>query len=460
MTTTRTLLITIICWSVIAWMAGPPGQLFVVLLVLLFAPGYLVTRAFRLEIPKRLFIQPALWVGLSLSIIALLYQWSTVIGIVLSTPILMILTTLCALAALWQIWRSTSQASQKENLAFVATPTTFESQQATLSKTIGSYLPEILLVILFGLTLWMRFVQITDLALPSWVDSVHHALIVRIATEQGAVPYSLRPYLEVDTMVYHWGYHVFTAATLQLSNVTLPQAMLWGGQVLNALHVLTCGALVAYLWRRPMAGVVAGLIVGLISLMPAYYVSWGRYTQLTGLLLLPPLIIAWHRALYMRSINWYVCVAVLLAGLSCIHFRVTVFALVFMTVIGIVWLIQKGWKTLQSHSMPILFSAGLTIALALPWLIVLGGHLLRAIEQPGYVVTEASYNSINTNLLWSGQNPLLVALALVAALWGIKRHSLTVVTIVGWFAGLIVLSNLWLTTYLVPAIGVVLLLIS
>ncbi|NOK62442.1 MAG: hypothetical protein GFH27_549293n176 [Chloroflexi bacterium AL-W] len=459
MTATRTLLITIICWSAIAWFAGPPGQLLVVLPLLLFTPGYLATRALRLEMPSGLFIQPALWISLSLSIIALLYQWTTVLGIVLSTPVLMMVTALCALGAVWQIWRAASPPANR--LAFIAhAPTTVDNPQATLSTTISSYLPQILLLTIFGLTLWMRFVQITDLALPSWVDSVHHALIVRVAAEQGAVPYSLRPYMDVDTMVYHWGYHVFTAVTMQLSNIALPQAILWGGQVLNALHVLTCAALAAYLWRRPTAGVVAGLIVGLISLMPAYYVSWGRYTQLTGLLLLPPLIIAWHRALHTRTINWYGCVAILLAGLSCIHFRVTVFALTFMTVIGIIWLTQRGWTTLRSHSTPILFSAGLTTALALPWLIVLGGHLLRAIDQTGYIVTEASYNSINTNLLWSGQNPLLVTLALVGSLWGIKRRSLVVVAIVGWFAGLIVLSNLWLATYFAPALGVVVLLIS
>ena len=28
-----------------------------------------------------------------------------------------------------------------------------------------------------------------------------------------------------------------------------------------------------------------------VALMPAYYVTWGRYTQLTGLLLLPALIV-------------------------------------------------------------------------------------------------------------------------------------------------------------------------
>ena len=38
--------------------------------------------------------------------------------------------------------------------------------------------------------------------------------------------------------------------------------------------------------NRP-ASLTAALIVTAFTLMPAYYASWGRYTQLVGLLLLP-----------------------------------------------------------------------------------------------------------------------------------------------------------------------------
>jgi hypothetical protein len=86
---------------------------------------------------------------------------------------------------------------------------------------------------------------------------------------------------------------VLVAAAMQLSSLDLPQAMLVSGQALNVLQVLAAAGLATYLWRRPLAGIVAALVVGLLSIFPAYYVSWGRYTQLTGLLLLPPLMIVW-----------------------------------------------------------------------------------------------------------------------------------------------------------------------
>ena len=85
---------------------------------------------------------------------------------------------------------------------------------------------------------------------------------------------------------------MFVATTVRLAGLPLAPTMLWTGQALNALHGLSVAALATYLWRRPIAGVVAALVVGLLSIMPAYYVSWGRYTQLTGLLLLPPLVAA------------------------------------------------------------------------------------------------------------------------------------------------------------------------
>ena len=63
--------------------------------------------------------------------------------------------------------------------------------------------------------------------------------------------------------------------------------MLLQGQLLSALVTLAGAWLANWLWRRPLAGVVAALVSGLISVMPAYYASWGRYTLLCGMLALP-----------------------------------------------------------------------------------------------------------------------------------------------------------------------------
>ncbi len=150
------------------------------------------------------------------------------------------------------------------------------------------------LLILFALILAVRLIMARDLAAPPWVDSVHHALITRLIVEQGVYPASYFPYGETANAHYHSGFHALLAAFTLLSGLEIPEAMLLLGQVLNAL-VSTLGV---YTFTRALrfshrAGLLAALIAGLFTPMPAYYLSWGRYTQLAGLLLLPAAFALW-----------------------------------------------------------------------------------------------------------------------------------------------------------------------
>ncbi len=129
---------------------------------------------------------------------------------------------------------------------------------------------------------------------------------------------------------------------------------------------------------------VAALVVGLISIMPAYYLSWGRYTQLTGLLLLPPLAIVWRAGLQRPSRGRFACVALLLAGLSLIHFRVLVFALAFMAVSAAIWAYGVGWAALRSAALASMAASAIaSLVLAGPWLVLLAARTLApAIDRP------------------------------------------------------------------------------
>lgn len=431
----RNLLIAALFCAGVAWLAGPAGRFGVVLALLLFGPGYLLERLLPAAAPLPAFVRPTLWLGLSLSVIALLYQWATALSLALLPPVLGLLAALCGLGVVWAAWRDLGGGLPG----------------ATIGRAWAA------LLAIFGLTLWTRFVQIRDLALPVWVDSVHHALLIRVAAERGQAPITLQPYLPVDDLPYHWGYHVITAAVMQLSGVELPQAMLWSGQIFNALHVLTCAALASYLWRHPLAGAAAGIVVGLISIMPAYYVSWGRYTQLVGLLLLPPLAIVWQAGLRAPSRRWLLLGAVLLAGLSLIHFRVLVFALALLAALSLVWALAEGWAAVRARLGSALLSAGLALALTLPWLALLLEQRLRpAVERPQTLVGGGNYNALNLNLLWAGENRLLVALALVAAFWALWRRSRVAGGQIGWLAGLALLANPWLAGFALPAAGALL----
>jgi hypothetical protein len=340
------------------------------------------------------------------------------------------------------------------------------------------------LLAILALVCWTRISEIRNLALPNWVDSVHHALMIRVAAERGQAPLSLRPYLPVDQLPYHWGYHVLVAAAMQLSSLNLPQAMLLSGQALNVLHALAAAGLATYLWRRPVAGVAAALVVGLLSIFPAFYVSWGRYTQLSGLLLLPPLMIAWlellnspknqesrtknqarptgSRLLVLGSrpaLGLATVVALLLAGLSLIHFIVLAFGLCFMAVTGLAWALGRRAAHWWPRVALAAGSAGLALALAGPWLWLLATRaLLRSgAGQTPALLGRGDFYKLDLQLLWAGNNRILVALALAAALWGIRRRNRQMAALLAWVAGLCVLANPWLALYLLPAIGTALL---
>jgi hypothetical protein len=434
----RRLFAVALCCAALAWLAGPAGRLLVVLPLLLFGPGYLLERAIAAFPTPSMALRPAIWLGLSLSIVALLYEWATAFGLRLTPAVLYALATSCGLGVIWRFLRDTTTDERRPTVLPLHPPDA--GGMGRWSLVSGWWSVGLLLIL--ALTFWTRFMQIKDLALPAWVDSVHHALMIRVAAERGQAPYSLRPYLPVDQLPYHWGYHVFAAAVMQLSGLPLGQTMLWVGQALNALQALTVAALAAYLWRRPLAGVVAALAVGLLSIMPAYYVSWGRYTQLTGLLLLPPLAIVWHAGLRAPARSRLICIAVLLAGLSLIHFRVLVFALTYLATSGATWAFDQAWTPLAMRIRHAAASAGLALALAAPWLWLIALRtLLPALARPQNLIGGGSYNALTDGLLWAGHNRWLIALALAAALWGIAHRSRVAVEQVGWVAEMALLTN-------------------
>jgi hypothetical protein len=435
----RRLLFVIGCCLALAWLAGPAGRLVVAQVLLLLGPGFLLDRALTAQTPLPPFVRPALWLGLSIGSVALCYQWATLVGLRLSAPLLHGGVLALALVLAVVLWKMAGAAPVPS-----AEPGVHWRQYG------GWYALGGVLV----LTLWTRFAQIDRIALPLWVDSVHHALLVRVAAESGQAPISLLPYLPVENLPYHWGYHVLTATLLQLSGLSLPNVMLWSGQILNALHGMTAAALTTLFWRRSLAGVVAALVVGLLSIMPAYYVSWGRYTQLTGLLMLPAVVAAWYIALQSGSRRWFVWVALLLAGLVLVHVRVLIFALCLMAMISLVWMARQPWSTLWQRARWAVLSAAAVVLLSLPWLWNVAVHvLLPAVAEPQTLVSSPGYNTINTGLLWTSGNRLLAAVALMVALWAVWRRRSAAAVLVGWVALLFGLANLWLASYVLPLVG-------
>jgi hypothetical protein len=228
-----------------------------------------------------------------------------------------------------------------------------------------------LLLLGFTFILAWRFYQIRELALPAWVDSVHHVLIVRVMLETGGVPQSLAPYLPVP-FYYHFGFHALAAVFSFLSRLSPEQAVLIIGQVLNALVAVSVFRLGLALWDDWRRAGLAAILVGFVSQMPAYYVTWGRYTLLTGLVLLPLAM-----AVVVEIINKggsparVARLAVFSGGLLLAHYFAAILFALYLVFAGLhAWV--RDWRDRQllqgSRWLPLTLGAVGGALLAAPWI--------------------------------------------------------------------------------------------
>jgi len=405
--------------SLVAWVAIPDTRSAISLLLLLFAPGAFLAHLFRFAPEAAWPVHGAIWIGLSVALITLLYEWATVVHLALLPPIPTLIIVLCAIGISLLAW-SKRHATMHSHIL--------------LNWNIG-------IMLLFLAALALRFYQIRDLVLPAWVDSLHHALLIRIAAETGQMPVTLQPYLPVEHLTYHWGYHVVSAMAFQAANsplpASLPQGMLWYGQIIGTLMVPAYAGLASYLWRRPFAGLIAGLTVGFLSVMPAFFISWGRYTLLMGLLVLPAVLISTHMALHTPSLRTIVLASIALAGLSLVHFVVFVFALIWCLALIVVER-PRRWYTLGAA----LLGAG---TITLPWLIFLVGQArLGSGASATYVAGNVSYNALPFELLWAGNNKLLLIVAGISVLLEAMRRSTIAALVTIWCALIMLLANPWI----------------
>lgn len=222
----------------------------------------------------------------------------------------------------------------------------------------------------FGAVIAWRLFQARDLLVPAWVDSLHHVLIVRKIIEFGGLPPDLSPYLD-GTFYYHYAFHTFAAQFTVLSGLSPDQAVLVIGQVLNAaigLSVYTLGKAIFKDWRPAL---LAGLLVTFVTKMPAYYLTWGRYTLMTGMILLP---LAMAKAIRLlepgqRRTEWLE-MALFTAGTLLAHYFTGIILALFLLCLGIGYLL-RAWKKHDLQWKPLVslvLSALAGFLIVLPWL--------------------------------------------------------------------------------------------
>lgn len=244
---------------------------------------------------------------------------------------------------------------------------------------------------LLAVVLFLRFLQIEDLLLPAWVDSVHHVLITRLITETRSIPSSLDPYLPVP-FSYYFGFHGMAALYSLISGLSPEKAVLLLGQVLNACVPLAIYRLGRAFWEQREKALIAALLVAFVSQMPAYYVTWGRYTLLTGMILLPITLACFIEITYRSSRKGsQVMSGLLFIGMILSHYFTVVLFGLFAVIHLALLLVQR-----EENAIRRMLNAAIPLAAAM---VILAPWLLRAIRLSGYSL-EASLEIPVTHSGW------------------------------------------------------------
>ncbi len=222
------------------------------------------------------------------------------------------------------------------------------------------------LLLLLALIAFSRFWPIRTLEGPMWGDGMQHTMVTQLLLDHRGLFDSWQPYAEMPTFTYHFGFHTAAALFAWLTGLEARFAVLWTGQILNLLAALGVYPLAWKLSRGSRwAATGAVLVAGLLAPMPAFYLNWGRYTQLAGQVILPAaLFVAWDwldRGAPLRRGDLALG-ALLWGGLGLTHYRVLVMGLAGAAAGLLVF--SSRWRKLLPRALALGAAGG---ALALPW---------------------------------------------------------------------------------------------
>jgi len=382
---------------------------------------------------------PVLAAGLTLALTPVGLLFLHLVGLQVGTGAILAMLALSAGVILWRRgpawWAWWRGGSGRERLAWLDAPL-------------------VALMLVATLTLWVRLWVVRGVNVGFWGDSYQHTMIAQLILDNGGLFESWQPYVPLRTFTYHFGFHadvaLFQWATGWLTGNSTPRTVVLVGQFINALAALALYPLAVRLSDgRRWAGVGAVLVAGLLTTMPLFYVNWGRYTQLTGLTILP--VALWFTLEAVEAGRWdagrLALAALSVAGLGLTHYRILLFYLAFLPPYLIYRLVVTRHAP-RLWPVPFLRLAGtglIALALGMPWLGRLGFGLLPG-NLAAYQRGEASaslYEQYNAFLVnWRFSPGWLVWPALLGAAWAVVRRSPA--SLIAFWTGLVLaLANLY-----------------
>ena len=375
--------------------------------------------------------------GLSLALYPLLLLWTHAAGLQLGALYAWLPG---GAAAIFLAWRS------RRGLAGLPGRLLAAIRPAALKTALQrpNFWADLSIVLILILIAAARLWTVRGLAAPLWGDSYQHTMIVQRMLETGGLFDSWEPYVPYHSLTVHFGFHTAVALFAWLTQLEALQAVLVAGQILGLLAILTLAPLAGRLSggnRWAIAGTL--LAAGLIAPMPAFYVNWGRYAQLTGQAILPAAIwlavvmldwgtaqgggVAWLR----RAAAWKLIAlsSLALAGMMLTYYSFPLYYATFL----LAWMICWGLAQWKLRPAPWLAAAGLlaavlvaTVAMVAPWLAnIAGGNLSTSIT--GAVGVSVSLEQVlNEYRVWLDPFPYLsrplALLALAGLAWALLRR--------------------------------------
>jgi hypothetical protein len=225
---------------------------------------------------------------------------------------------------------------------------------------------------------------------------------------------------------------------------SLPQAVLWTGQLFNFLAIFSLYPLALKVGKNRWTGVIVILVAGLLSPLPNVYTHWGRYPQLAGQVILPCLVYIIWETFERDKPGWRLlglaCIA--LAGLGLTHYRVLIFAILFLLAFLLTKIGKKDLKCLFLASFWMGIGAGLIF---IPWFAHtfegrITTNFLRSLATPATESTQwtREYNAIGELTYYL---PLEMWLAFIIAIGiGVWKRMKGLLLVLLWW-GLILLAT-------------------
>ncbi|MBN1535122.1 MAG: hypothetical protein JW908_00210 [Anaerolineales bacterium] len=429
----------------------PQSWLVVIFFLFCFIPGSFLLSILKINPFFNSAERIGLTVAVSLALPVLLMEWSSLLDFRWSkTGVWCIYLTFAVMYSLRGIIYTKRYIEQKQ---FFQNPSQILTAGLINWLHQNRYLLALFLIFIFSLAI--RLIMIRDLAAPPWVDSVHHALLTRIIMEQGQFPQTYSPYISADNARYHPGYHVMLAVFQWLSGLEMQTGMLLFGQILNASIVLSVFLFACTLTKNQKTGLFAALIAGVFTPMPAYYTSWGRYTQLAGLILLPAAFALIHfilsskfsllqnkrqrlRILFMASI---IC-----ASLFITHYRVIIFLALLLIALCLINCLSptrhRYYQKPFSHDLLLILSiVVISIALSFPWLPgALAEFIVPRIESS--LKGDTAFAGHSWSYLTAGLGTWTLYLAMAGIILGIFTRKKFTWILVIWVISLFLMANM------------------